>query len=251
MNCRSLAWSLLLACAACKPAPPVKSAYQSPETDGAAPAAEEPEPEAKAESKQATRMQEHFARISTMKDAVVSGDLDVFRSLAAELAESPLAPDAPREWAPHLDAVRRAASGAKNAADVKTAAAAVANLATTCGACHQSLNLSLELPHPPLPGTVADVQQAMAAHQWASDRMWEGVILPSDEVWRRGMSTFVALPGCGEVPTNRPPSESSAACRKIQQVVRGGERSDDPAARARTYGDLLATCAACHAQNRP
>lgn len=243
----------LLVLAACPEGPPVHSALGLHGPDaGGAPAAPEPAAAPAEDPALAEQMHERFAWVSAIQEVTIQGDVAEARSLAQEFAArlpSPTEP-APAAWRPHVDALRGELEGLGHADDLRDAGASVSRLALLCGRCHADVGARLELPEMPQPAQGGSFQDAMHGHQWAVDRMWEGLIVPSDERWIRGTTMFVAIPGCKST-TEAGDAEGQALCNHAQSLARRGMVTESREGRAAIYGRLLATCAGCHAGAKP
>jgi mono/diheme cytochrome c family protein len=197
----------------------------------------------------ATHMQDHFTQASAVRDAVIAGDLDQLRPSARWLAEHVVSDTLPETWTPHVAAMQQAASKAAAAETAGAAAASVGAMAQACGACHSSLGgptFEGESPEAEESSVAADMQR----HRWAADRMWEGLVGPSDTAWQAGV---VALADARLTPEAMAddrtlPKEVFELAEQAHQVGAKGGGEKDPAKRAELYGRYLGTCAACHAE---
>ena len=259
-----IAWLAMAVLTACPEGPPVQSVLKLHGPDpGGAPVAEE-RPAAPAEDPAlAEQMHERFAWVSAIQEVTIHGDVAEARSLAQEFATQLSAPGepGPAAWQPHLDALGGELEGLEHADDLRDAGASVARLALLCGRCHEAEQARLDLPEVPQPAQGGGLVDAMHGHQWAVDRMWEGIIVPSDEPWIRGTTMFVALPGCQAALEAEPGARSRprqataeaggderrALCSHAQSLARRGMVTESREGRAAIYGRLLATCAGCHA----
>ncbi len=89
--------------------------------------------------------------------------------------------------------MQNAAQLALAAVDLKAAAVAVADMAQACGGCHLALsgpNFSGSSPAGEESSVVADMER----HRWAADRMWEGLVGPSETAWLAGAATLEDAP---------------------------------------------------------
>jgi cytochrome c553 len=236
----------------CPPAPPVRAVFhpqgrQEPREQPAV--AEDP---VSGETR-AVRvgMRSHFDSISEIKDAVIRGDEPMARDLARALAEDPDLLERQPGWAPHTQAVRDAAAAVAAAGSLVAIASATGVLGSRCGGCHSALGVEFDPATPPTPSRGTGVEASMAVHRWAVDRMWEGVVFPSEERWIRGSTMLVASPGCGDPSRETPVAELDPLCRRLQVVVRQGHDSAALDRRAQAYGHLLVTCARCHDRSTP
>ena len=89
----------------------------------------------------------------------------------------------------------------------------------------------------------------MLAHQHAADQMLQGLITPSDALWREGATGLSTSPLDDDaVPAEaKLGREAKASERRIHVLAVEARRVEAPAARAVFYGQILARCADCHA----
>lgn len=137
-----------------------------------------------------------------------------------------------------------------SAADLEQAATATADLAVTCGQCHQKLG-GPDVSNEPLPATDTTVEGWMARHQWASDRLWEGIVVPSADAWLAGAQALANSP----VPEQLLAAEGSAgrkAASTLAELVAKAPQLTDNEGRGALFAQLLLTCGTCHrAVKRP
>ncbi len=189
------------------------------------------------------RMQRHFEDASAMKEAVIDGDLETLVERAQWVVEHEAPADYPVAWQPHVVQLVEAARGAGAATDVTAAAARTADLAGNCGRCHRAVGAQPTFEDPMAP--MGD-ESVMARHQWAADRMWEGIIGPSEHAWTRGTAEFAAVPGCAVDPEAPLSEYMGELCTKIGALGAKAASAKSLDDRVRTYGAFLETCAACH-----
>jgi mono/diheme cytochrome c family protein len=191
-------------------------------------------------------MAEHFVKAAAMKSAVIRGDLEALGQDADWMASHELSANLPESWRPHLQAMQTAAQYAKEAKDATAAARALADMGRACGTCHQALGgPKFEVGSPPAEGS--GVELHMLGHQWAAERMWEGLIGPADAAWVKGAEVLARTPLMENELADKksvPPEVELLA----QQVHSFGEkgRAAVGAERAMLYAQFLATCASCH-----
>jgi cytochrome c553 len=84
----------------------------------------------------------------------------------------------------------------------------------------------------------------MVRHIQGADRLWEGLIGPSDGAWEAG----AALLSTGSVDVDavnaRPGQESMFA--EVFRLGRQAQEARTQEERAARYGQILATCSGCH-----
>ncbi|MCB9763324.1 MAG: hypothetical protein H6739_26395 [Alphaproteobacteria bacterium] len=188
-------------------------------------------------------MEDHYAQVSAARDAIIAGDaataVDNLETLRARLP----VPQLPEDLARAEKSLGKALAPARSGADLTATAAVVADASAACGDCHQAAGVQmLQDPAPP-PAT------AMLRHQWAAERLWEGLVAPSEDALRAGWEALVETPmlpaELGEAASS--PEVVALEARVHQLAGRVAAHGTPRAARAEAYGELMATCAACHA----
>ena len=193
-------------------------------------------------------MHEHQLSISQVKAGVITGDLDSIREPARWLAEHPTPVAVPAAWYSHVESMRAAARKALTAIDTATAGQAAAQMASACGSCHDANNIYDQFEYLGEPEDELGTVEHMLRHQWAADRMWEGLIGPSEDAWFQGTNLLL------EVPLT--PKEMSAEneateivremARNVHSLAASAQMEGDYARRVEMYGQFLGNCAACH-----
>jgi hypothetical protein len=195
-------------------------------------------------------MHVRFAAARRIEQAIAFGDLDRARGEAkiiVELAE----PDVLPIWQPYIDHVRDAAHQVSIATNIVAAAKTSAILGHQCAQCHASTEAKIELPAERPPAKGVQLATDMASHQWATSRMWEGLILPSTERWNQGATTLAQAPLDIVAERDLPPAQGVADdIARIRLLARRALEAGSMEDRTSVYGELLATCAGCHATIR-
>jgi len=203
-----------------------------------------------AKSEIQAHMRQHFAAASELQRAVITGRLADAKELARWLATHSMAElDG---WTPYVDEMRFAAREIEAAGDVPTAASLIGRLGRACSACHeaQRAKVSFAPMTPPLGGNTLEAQ--MRRHQWAAERMWEGVIGPSDARWAAGarmlaMTRFDVRKAVHEKPN----VDVIELAERLRVVGKQAGELRDHDTQAVFYGEMMATCTGCHAIARP
>jgi len=195
-------------------------------------------------------MQAHFDAIVAIRDRLIAGDLDSARMHARWILENESEPGI-ASWQAYVAEIQEWASGVVNASGIEPAAAAGAELARACGHCHagNAVPPDLGAAEPPPAGASGRVPH-MQRHQWAAERMWEGLIGPSEARWNAGVAELAEAP----LASDEILAHESAGPRITElaaQVHALGEQARGiPATawdtRSALYGRFLSTCAACH-----
>jgi len=192
-------------------------------------------------------MPSHFANVLDVHSSLIRGSLGDARAAAREVVEEQ--PSVVLEdWAPYLYAMRGAAGRVAAADSIDHASVAAAELARTCGDCHADLGAKLAPVPSTAPPSSDDPAAAMRRHKWAFDRLWESIVIPSDEAWNQGVSAFGELPACANEPSSERDAAAILRARETMQTLQVEAKQavsrDD---RASIYGRMLPTCSSCHA----
>ena len=111
------------------------------------------------------------------------GKLDDIREPAIWLADHEAVAGLPENFEPYVGLMRQYAREINNASDLKSAAISVSGMAKTCSNCHLVNEIEIEFGYDQEPAQWSDTVSHMQRHQWAADRLWEGLIGPSDTAW--------------------------------------------------------------------
>jgi hypothetical protein len=190
----------------------------------------------------AKEMHDRLDELSLIGPHVVRGDVERARTLGGELLGR-IDDEGPEAWAPHVAALRIEVRTLVGADDLPAAAHATARIAAQCGACHDALDIDPRLEEQPMPDGDLDERSRMRLHAWGMARLREGLVGPSLDRWLQGTATFAALPGCREADASR-----RELCTRVELLAHRAHVTETTSARVHLYGELLATCAGCHAK---
>jgi len=207
------------------------------------PAAEAPPPAPAVAPKVREQMWAHFEAARSLQQAITQGRLADARELAGWLAT---------KAEPRTPELVAAAQKIQDAPDLKAAAAMTGTLASACGSCHEASKASpvFAIPKEPADGPSIDAQ--MQRHQWAAARLWEGVIGPNDDAWFFGVRVMETGKIDLRWTTNAPPNTAAVAyAEALRNLAKQAQNVEGTTARAAFYGEMLHTCASCHAIARP
>jgi len=198
-------------------------------------------------------MRDHFGAIRVIQAAIVRGDIAGAKKSAEWLAgHKPHA--GATGWEPHLERVRGAAARIAGVNEISEAAAFTADLAGQCASCHLATRAITSFSWEPPPEREATLRNQMQRHQWAAERMWEGIVGPSDARWDEGVAACaegkldVAGLGGGGAEQQR---GVEAAIAFVAGQLRRAATAKTLEERTVLYGELLSGCASCHALTRP
>jgi cytochrome c553 len=175
-----------------------------------------------------------FDAVDKVHEALEKGDLPEAVKEGQALRASVETQEIPASWEPHLQRFDAAAAALIEADDPAEASARAAELVAACGGCHAALQATVVLPEPEEP---AGPDAPMQLHAWAVKRMWEGLVMPSEDRFLRGTATLALLPTCERDPER---------CQRFRQVVQRSHVAQTDEQRVELYGRLLATCSDCH-----
>ncbi len=192
------------------------------------------------------QMHAHHDAVVAMQRSLVSGSLDATRASASEL----LAVDASASaegWRVYLDSMRSAAATVRDAGDIESAASGVASLGVACGDCHIANGVEIQFEDVDRPSNKEKLPQHMARHQWAADRMWEGLIGPSAAAWSSGANLLFESPiNTASLGESSQQDAIKQMSRRVHQLAANATTVSDSASKAGIYAEFLANCAACH-----
>lgn len=192
-------------------------------------------------------MLEHFDRVSAIRDAVVYGELETVVERADALVSETRPQKYPAQWRPHVEAIVAQSKTVAHSATIASAASGVARLSAACGSCHVATEAKLNFGTGPEPSEDDTVAAAMDRHRWAVDRLWEGIVGPSDYAWEQGAMVFGGMSGCEALtPSTGQDPRRKQLCETVERLGRRAKGVSDGEARVRVYGDFLATCSGCH-----
>jgi hypothetical protein len=193
-------------------------------------------------------MHRNLSKTVDIQTAVVQGDLEKARKGAAWLLQREDAMIVPPAGADYQRAMLNAASGIRAAQDLKTMAGLTGQLAGGCGSCHQAVQGGPRfVVGNNAPGGTSQEAQ-MIRHLWAADRMWEGLVGPSDEAWKAGAEAMAqtqpALARAYKASTSA--AQSGGFLGEVNRLASEALAATTLVERADVYGRLLNTCNRCH-----
>lgn len=196
-------------------------------------------------------MSSHFGAAYDVQSAVIRGDLKAVREPAAWLSEHDT-PNVPVGSEMYLTELQRAAQQAQDATTLDEAALAVGAIGRACGACHSEFLTGPEAIQPAAAVSGDELSSHMARHAWATDRLWDGLVIPSNGEWVRGARALAEAP----FEASAVAGDKSTDAGYVKEIELLENRShelgskaaglSDVADRVSLYGELLTTCGYCH-----
>jgi cytochrome c553 len=194
-------------------------------------------------------MHKNLSRTVDLQTGVVQGDLGKAKEAASWLLSRRDAMSFPPSADEFQQRILELASNIAEARDMRTVAAQTGQLAAACGSCHQAFGSGPRF----VVGTDApggDAQEAlMIRHLWAADRMWEGLIGPSEEAWAAGAQAMAQTqPALARaIRTSSAIEVSEAFLGEVNLLANEALEAVGTDQRADAYGRILETCFRCHA----
>jgi len=193
------------------------------------------------------RMHVRYAAARTLTEAIARSDLEAAYANATTLVELD-EPEALPAWRPYMASVQDAGRAVLGAANLTAAARAAATLGERCASCHVAIRARVVFAPEPRPADAPKLAQEMLQHRWAANQLWQGLIAPSDDRWDAGAAALSTAPLGGVAQHGIPGFDNDIDdVARVRLFARRALAAHQPAARAALYGDLLATCAHCHA----
>jgi hypothetical protein len=196
-------------------------------------------------------MQEHFEAIRRIERAIVVGDTATAREQAQWLADH-AAQDEIAKYSDELALVQKAAQALVDSNTTEKMAGNAANLASLCGHCHLVTTSITSFEWTEAPTESGGAKERMQRHLWAMDRLWEGLVGPSEMSWKEGTRVLLAKPFPAEALAidGKALADAKTHLNKIAELAKEASTATGLSDRARVYGELLGTCSTCHAKTR-
>ena len=242
------------ACKTQQPNPPSPPSEPAVRTAPPAPPAPPPSPPAPGEPTEAelaadphTHMKAHFAHALKLQDAVLAGKLDDAKAQGRWMTEHETS-EVPAGWKPYIPEFRARSKAAADAKSLDEAAVAVSYIAASCGACHAANKITPHIGESPITHSAKSIKEHMVYQVQAVNKMWEGLIVPSDVAWKEGADVLskVAVSDKALAKEKKDGVESAkllaTTLRRLSATAGKAAKNDRPQA----FADLLTTCVACH-----
>lgn len=189
-------------------------------------------------------MQAHFKDALLIRQAVIAGIPENAVEPAFALSHVQDLDHLPEGWRGFVERMQEVAGRIQDSTLVSRAAAATADLGVSCGMCHRQRGGPQASKAPP-PAEGTTIQSRMQRHVWATERLWEGLYVPSDDAWNAGANALSTAPFPSEVSRKGGVHARSAADDFSRLVIKAPAKKT-PGDRAGLYAELLLTCGGCH-----
>jgi hypothetical protein len=189
-------------------------------------------------------MQAHFTDALLIRKAVIAGTPQQAAAPAEALAKAENLDNLPAGWAQFVEPMQQTARRITDGTSAAQIAAATADLGVACGKCHlQRGGPKAWSAPPPTPGTT--LTDRMQRHVWATERLWEGLTIPSSKAWDAGAKALSTEPFPAEI-LNRGGVHVRSAASDFAKLVVKAPTSKTVEERATLYAELLLVCGGCH-----
>jgi hypothetical protein len=217
---------------------------QQPPAEQAKPA--EPAAPAVDVSKQ---MHENLARVTAMQEAVIRGDIEAAVEPARWIADHQESAGLPSGQDAVLADLKKSAAVVAEAKDPKNAATATAMVISYCGTCHTAAKIAPAITEAPKPAAEGPVAAHMVEHQWATDLMYQGLVMPSEERWQKGLAAMAGTPLAEkDLPKDAKLTKEIVALeKKVHEMAGKAKTATDLGTKVAFYGEYIGGCAGCHA----
>ncbi|MEX2472386.1 MAG: hypothetical protein WEA34_09420 [Gemmatimonadota bacterium] len=195
------------------------------------------------------QMTTHFELAVDLRDHAVSGDLTRFRSTARALSTLEPTADLPPDVFLQFGPLRYEAEVAADARTVEAAAQGAAEVAATCGDCHEQNGVSLPpaIPGPAVSRPVTDPSLHMERLSRVTGRLWAGLVAPNEADWQAGAADLIDAGGLpGGLEGMVPDDMLRQAAQRLVRLAEEAASTRDERYRVRALGEIWGTCAECH-----
>jgi hypothetical protein len=214
----------------------------------APPPAEKPaaSPAAQPSADTAARMAGHFGKVRDLEEAVIRGDLEGAKAAAQWISDHQDAVGMPAGTEGYVTTTKNAARAVAVSTSVGNAGMAAAFAVSACGECHAAAKVTPKLPEAAAPPAAESTKAVMLAHQHAMDLLYRGMAGPSDELWKQGAEALKASPLADKGKT-KVAKDLAASDARVVELAGRAVQATDAGAKIAIYGELVGSCATCHA----
>ncbi len=182
-----------------------------------------------------------------MRRAALRGELDTVREVAAAFAARVAESTYPQPWGPAVQRLEDVLGVATTVDDVRASASLLGEVGASCGACHRDQDVPVRRAWPFEP----DPEHRMDTFDYATELLWLGLVVPSDEAWARGADAYHAALSCEGFESIPVGPEHVSACGSTRATGASVLEAKDDASRSRAFADVVLHCAGCHAVGAP
>ena len=195
------------------------------------------------------QMHEQLARVTAMQEAVIRGDVEAAVEPARWIADHQETAGLPAGQEAVLADMKKSAAVVAEAKDFKNAATATAMVISYCGTCHSAAKVSPAIAEAPKPAGDGPLAAHMLEHQWATDLLYQGLVMPSGDRWQKGLTAMEGTPLAEkDLPKDAKLTKEVAALeKKVHEMAAKAKTTTDIGTKVAFYGEYIGGCAGCHA----
>ena len=196
----------------------------------------------------AKHMHEQLARVTTMQEAVIRGDIEAAVEPARWIADHQPTAGLPIGQESVLADMKKQAAVVAEAKDSRNAATATAMVVSYCGTCHAAAKITAAIPEAPRPVADPAVAAHKMDHQWATDLLYQGLVMPSEERWQKGLAAMQGTPLTEkDLPKDAKLTKEIVALEKrVHEMAGKAKTATDLGTKVAFYGEYIGGCAGCH-----
>lgn len=193
-------------------------------------------------------MHKNLSKTVDIQTGVIHGDLGKAQAAAEWLLSRRDQISFPAGGNEYRDEMLGYASRISTATELKVVAAQTGRLAAACGSCHEATGGGPKFVVGTGSPTGDSQESQMIRHLWAADRMWEGLVGPSDEAWMAGAEAMAeSQPDLAtELRTSGSIQQAEELLGEVNNLAQEALTVSDLDGRADVYGRMLDTCHGCH-----
>lgn len=193
-------------------------------------------------------MHNNLSKTVDIQTGVIQGDLDKAQAAAQWLISRQAQNSFPPSAKVFEDEILESASIISTATELMAVAIQASRIAASCGSCHQASGGGPNFVVGTKSPTGDSQEEQMLRHLWAADRMWEGLVGPSDEAWIAGATAMAKTqPALAQAFRDSAMVQATEGfLGEVNRLAEEALRASDLAGRADVYGRLLGTCNRCH-----
>ncbi len=193
----------------------------------------------------AAHMAEHFTKIREVEEAIIRGDIESAKVPAQWIAEHQETAGLPAGTEAFVVEMKNAAKAVGATPEIGAAAVAAAKAVSSCGTCHAAAKVTPKLPDEPPPADTAGTAGHMRAHQYAVNLLYRGLMLPSDDLWKKGAGAMKVSP-LAEKDLTKVTKEIVTFEARVHELADRAIQASDTGAKIAIYGEIIGGCATCH-----
>lgn len=196
-------------------------------------------------------MAEYNNTLQGARNALLRNDDAALRATLNQLVAMNRPDQLPEAWRGAYTGQRIDAALAAGAVDRRQAAALLTHIAESCGGCHAAQGRGPRFTAPPRPEPMGGLDDHMLEHRWALDRLWEGLVQPSDEAWAAGIAMLNEPGVVSGLEAGDPSSPPPVAIEQLLHQLAGlASEGVAPEKRSDTYLSVSTICSDCHLQSK-